>query len=83
MLISRRIDLMVNLPVLGHVHVLNSLGHSADEIKNTGVVLAKLPLYLAASKEIDPSIIARWQQSLDAIKAFGQYDEIYNRYLSK
>lgn len=76
-----RADLMINVPPLGIAHYLDQIGKPSDALVSTGVKLVDFPLYIACSPEIPDSVIDEWQRALDAIKASGEFQKIYNKYL--
>ncbi|WP_281544765.1 transporter substrate-binding domain-containing protein [Grimontia sp. SpTr1] len=52
----------------------------AESLKNTGVELFNIQLYIAFSKDTPEEEITRWQAALDQVKASGKYGEIIRRY---
>ncbi len=76
-----RADLSVNATPLGVAYYLKKLNKTTDALVKTQVKLLEFPLYIACSKKIPDSVINKWQQAFEKVKASGQYQRIYSKYL--
>ena len=76
-----RADLAVSATPLGVAYYLKRLKKPTDALVKTQVKLLEFPLYIACSKEIPDRVISKWQQAFEKVKASGQYERIYNKYL--
>lgn len=81
-ILAGRADLSANASPLGIAYYLKSLNFPVDALTQTEVKLLEFPLYIACSKDIPDEVINRWQNALNKIKASGEYQKIYNRYLN-
>jgi len=76
-----RADLAVTATPLGVAHYLKKLNKPTDALVKTQVKLLEFPLYIACSRKIPDSVIDRWQQAFEKVKASGKFQRIYNKYL--
>ena len=76
-----RADLLANVTPLGISYYLKQLNVDPDALLKTQLKLLEFPLYIACSKQMPDDIINRWQSALDQVKASGEFDRIYNKYL--
>ncbi len=76
-----RVSLGVNLTPLGIKYYLRKAQLPQDAIELTSVKIVDFPLYIAASRDISDETIKQWQKALNEIKASGEYDKIYNKYM--
>lgn len=79
-LLTGRCDLAISDSPLGVKYLLKQLNYSPDALVQTAVSIVDSQLYIATSKDIPPNEIARWQESLDKMKASGVYDQILKKY---
>jgi polar amino acid transport system substrate-binding protein len=79
-LLNDRSDLGISETHLGVKYILRQMNYPSDALVQTEVKVVESPLYIACSKDIPADEIARWQESLDRMKASGEYDEIYRKY---
>ncbi len=79
-LLLGRVDLMVGLPNLGVSHWLKLNGYPTDALVQTPVRIETYDMYIVCTKDISDGIINKWQKTLDALKASGEFDRIFNRY---
>ena len=80
MLANGRIDVtpMGEMVLMG---MAQEAGINPEEFERTDVKLYPSILFLAFSNNVPDEIIAQWQQALDALKASGKYQEIYQQYI--
>jgi len=52
-----------------------------ESIERTSIKLYASDLYLAFSNNVAKETIIQWQQSLDALKASGEYQRLYDKYI--
>jgi polar amino acid transport system substrate-binding protein len=57
-------------------------GVDISAIERTPVKLYDSTLFLVFSKDVPDEVVTRWQDALDRIKASGQYQVIFNRYIN-
>ncbi len=74
-------DLYLYTTVLGTKYGLKKANLPIDALERTNVKLIDVPLYIACSKDIPDAVIQKWQQALDTIKASGQFDRLYKKYI--
>lgn len=79
-LLNDRSDLGVSETDLGVKYILRQMNYPSDALVQTGVKVVESPLYIACGKDVPAEEVARWQESLDRMKASGAYDEIYRKY---
>jgi polar amino acid transport system substrate-binding protein len=80
MLIFGRCDLAVSDSPLGVVHLLKQMNYPLDAVVQTPVKLIASPIYIACSKDISDTEIARWQAALDKLKSSGVFQAIQKKY---
>jgi polar amino acid transport system substrate-binding protein len=80
MLLFGRCDLAVSDSPLGVSHALKQMGFPPDAVVQTPAKLLSLPLFIACSKDIPDTEIARWQAALDAMKKSGAFQAIVKKY---
>ena len=78
--IKGRCDLAIGETPLGVVYLLKKTNQAPDSLEQTSLKLLRSSLYIAASKDIPDAEIARWQKSLDKIKASHIYSVIHQKY---
>ena len=78
--IKGRCDLAIGETPLGVVYLLKKTNQAPDSLEQTSLKLLRSSLYIAASKDIPDAEIARWQKSLDKIKASNIYSVIHQKY---
>jgi len=76
-----RADLAITATPLGVAYYLKRLNKATDALVKTQVKLLEFPLYIACSKKIPDSVIDRWQRAFEKVRASGQFQRIYNKYL--
>jgi polar amino acid transport system substrate-binding protein len=79
-LLNDRCDLGVSETDLGVKYILRQMNYPSDALVQTGVKVVESPLYIACGKDVPAEEVARWQESLDRMKASGAYDEVYRKY---
>ncbi len=79
-LLLGRVELMVGLPNLGVSYWLKLNGYPADALVPTPVRIETYDMYIVCTKDIPDSVVSKWQKSLDALKASGEFDKIFERY---
>lgn len=78
--IKGRCVLAIGEPPLGVAFWLKKSKQSPDSLEQTPLKLISSPLYIVASKDIPDEEIARWQKSLDKIKASKEYTQLQQKY---
>lgn len=81
MLIFGRCDLAVSDSPLGVSHLLKQMNYPLDAVVQTPVKLLTSSAYIACSKDIPDTEIARWQMALDKLKASGAFQTILKKYM--
>ncbi len=76
-----RADLLANVTPLGISYYLKQLNEAPNALVKTQLKLLEFPLYIACSKQMPDNIINKWQIALDQVKASGEFERIYNKYL--
>ena len=59
---------------------LTKAGISIDQIQQTPVMVTQSVGYLVFSKNVPDDVIQQWQDALDAIKASGQFQQLYQQF---
>ena len=80
MLIFGRCDLAISDLPLGVAHLMKQMNYPPDAVVQTPVKLVAAPLYIACSKDISDTEIARWQAALDNLKSSGVFQVILKKY---
>ena len=80
--ISGRSDLGIGESPVGVTYLLKKLKQPIDILEKTQVSILKFELYIACSKDISDVEILRWQNSLNRMKASGEYDKLYEKYIN-
>ena len=80
--ISGRSDLGIGESPVGVTYLLKKLKQPIDILEKTQVSILKFELYIACSKDISDVEILRWQNSLNRMKASGEYDRLYEKYIN-
>ena len=75
-----RAELMVVFPESGINYWLKKNGYSLDTLIKTPVRIASYEMYIICSNDIPDKTIERWQNSLDNLKASGEFDRILKKY---
>ncbi len=75
-----RIDLTPSFDLL-IAHTVKGTGYSLDDFEKVLVLDDDHDFYYAFNKEADDTIVARFQQVLDAMRADGRYDKILMKYI--
>jgi polar amino acid transport system substrate-binding protein len=78
--IKGRCALAIGETPLGVAFWLKKSNQFPDSLEQTPLVLLSSPLYIVASKDIPDEEIARWQKSLDKIKASKEYSQLQQKY---
>ena len=80
-LVAGRIDLIA-VSDLTAAYYLRQLGYNPDEVLGEKLLLEPIsvPLYMAFNLGTSDETVARYQQTLDALKADGTYQQIINAY---
>lgn len=79
--LSDRCELAIGESSLGVKYWLKKNKKPTDSLVQTSVKLISSPLYIAVSKDISDDEVARWQKSLDKIKASKEYSALVKKYL--
>jgi len=62
--------------------LLEAANIPSESIERTDIKLYASDLYLAFSNNVAKATIAQWQQSLDILKKSGEYQRLYDKYIS-
>ena len=73
-------DLGISDSSIGVKYILRKLNYPSDVLVQTKVKVVNATLYIAASKDIPVQEIARWQKSLNNMKASGAYERVFKKY---
>lgn len=78
--IKGRCALSIGETPLGVAFWLKKTNQPPDALIQTPLKLLSTPLYIVASKDISDEEVARWQKSLDKIKASKDYLQLWHKY---
>lgn len=78
--ITGRCDLAIGETSLGVKYWLKKLKFPSDTLEQTPVKVIDADLYIACNKNIPDSVITKWQNALDKMKASGEYQKAYQKY---
>lgn len=81
MLVERRAELIVASRT-GIVEGAGDAGASVDDFREV-LVLLRPQIYVAMSKDMPASVVAKWNMALEAMKQDGTFERIYHKYLPR
>lgn len=78
--VTGRCDLAIGETSWGVKYWLRKFNLPSDTLVQTPVKVIDAHLYIACNKNIPDSVITKWQNALNKMKASGEYQKVYQKY---